>query len=149
MATIRIFIPLFNAREYIIETLKSVKAQTFSDWDCVISDDQSTDGSIEVAKDFIKNDERFKLILNQKHSNVARNWNLSKLNNNSLATKILCSDDVLYPHCLEHQIKILNENSTSAVFSRRDIVLPNGKKLTPNVPIYKNRILFLITLNIT
>ena len=133
----RIFIPLFNAQDYIQETLESVAAQTYSDWDCVISDDKSTDSSVEIVKHFIKNDSRFKLILNEKHLNVAANWNLSKLNNNSLATKILCSDDVLYPNCIEHQLDVLQENKTSAVFSRRDIYFPNGRKITPNTPIYK------------
>jgi hypothetical protein len=70
---------------------------------------------------------------------VASNWNLSKLNNNSVATKILCSDDVLYPTCLENQLKVLKENNTSAVFSRRDIILPNGRKITPNMPKYVKR----------
>ena len=131
LATVRIFIPLFNAQDYVLETLKSVSAQTFTDWDCVISDDKSTDNSVEIVKQYIKEDSRFHLILNEKHLNVATNWNLSKSNNNSVATKILCSDDVIYPNCIEHQLKILEENRTSAVFNRRDILLPNQKKITP------------------
>ena len=63
MATIRVFIPLFNAEDYILETLKSVVAQTFTDWDCVISDDKSTDKSVEIVQNFIKDDSRFKLSL--------------------------------------------------------------------------------------
>jgi len=140
LATVRIFIPLFNAQDYVLETLKSVSAQTLTDWDCVISDDKSTDKSVEIVKQYIKNDSRFHLILNEKHLNVASNWNLSKLNNNSVATKILCSDDVLYPTCLENQLTVLKENNTSAVFSRRDIILPNGRKITPNMPKYVERI---------
>ena len=136
MATIRIFIPLYNAEEYILETLNSVKSQTFQDWDCVISDDKSTDNSVEIVKKFIEGDSRFKLLLNEKHLSVASNWNLSKANNNSLATKILCSDDVLYPHCLEYQIKLLNEYKTSIVFNRRDILLPSGRKISPQTPSY-------------
>jgi glycosyltransferase involved in cell wall biosynthesis len=140
LATIRVFIPLFNAEDHILETLKSVVAQTYTDWDCVISDDKSTDKSVEIVKNFIKDDSRFKLILNEKHLNVAANWNLSKSQNQSTATKILCSDDVLYPNCLKHQFEILTKSKTSAVFSRRDIVFPNGRKITPHVPIYSNSI---------
>jgi hypothetical protein len=62
--------------------------------------------------------------------------NLSKSQNKSIATKILCSDDVLYPNCLKHQFEILSKNKTSAVFSRRDIVFPSGRKITPQIPIY-------------
>ena len=140
LATVRIFIPLFNAQEFILDTLKSVSAQTYTDWDCVISDDKSTDNSVEIVKQYIKNDSRFNLILNEKHLNVASNWNLSKVNNNSVATKILCSDDVLYPNCIEHQLKVLKDNKTSAVFSRRDICLPSGRKITPHTPLYGKRI---------
>ena len=51
-------------------------------------------------------------------------------------SKILCSDDVLYPHCLEHQIKLFNEYKTSIVFNRRDILLPSGRKISPQTPSY-------------
>lgn len=140
MATVRIFIPLFNAQDYIKETLESVVGQSYTDWDCVISDDNSTDKSVEIVKNFIRNDSRFKLILNEKHSNVAFNWNLSKVNNNSVATKILCSDDYLFPNSIAHQLQVLKTNNTSAVFSRREILLPKGRKLIPNMPLYNSRI---------
>jgi glycosyltransferase involved in cell wall biosynthesis len=137
---VRIFIPLFNAQDYVLETLKSISAQTYTDWDCVISDDKSTDNSVEIVENYIKNDSRFHLILNEKHLNVATNWNLSKFNNNSIATKILCSDDVLYPNCIKHQFQILQETKSSAVFSRRDIYFPNGRKITPQILEYGKRI---------
>jgi glycosyltransferase involved in cell wall biosynthesis len=140
LATVRIFIPLFNAQDYILETLQSVVDQTYTDWDCVISDDKSTDNSVEIVKKFIKTDPRFTLILNEKHLNVAANWNLCKKNNVSFATKLLCSDDVLYPNCIAHQLKVLEDNQTSAVFSRRDIVLPSGRKITPHSPLYANKL---------
>ena len=140
MATVRIFIPLFNAQDYIVETLQSVANQTYPDWDCVISDDKSTDNSVEIVQKFIKTDPRFTLILNEKHLNVAANWNLCKKNNGSFATKLLCSDDVLYPNCISHQLKVLEDNQTSAAFSRRDIVLPSGRKITPHSPLYANKL---------
>lgn len=136
MATVRIFIPLFNAKDYIAETLKSVVSQKYTDWDCVISDDESTDNSVEVVQDVIKSDSRFSLILNKRANSVAESWNRSMINNTSFATKIICSDDYMYDFCLQHQMNILKSTDSSAVFSRRTIKLPSGRTFEPSIPKY-------------
>jgi glycosyltransferase involved in cell wall biosynthesis len=72
-----------------------VLQQTFQDWQCVISDDASTDKSVEIAREFEKKDTRFKVLTHEKNVGAANNWNRAKENNNSFATKILCADDYL------------------------------------------------------
>lgn len=140
MATVRIFIPLHNAQDYILETLKSVSSQTFTDWDCVISDDESTDNSVEIVKRYIEGDPRFKLNLFKRANSVAASWNRCLKDNNSIATKLICSDDYMYDICLEHQLRILKINKTSAVFSRRAIKLPSGRTFVPSIPKYGHEI---------
>ena len=56
---VSIIIPNFNKEKYICDTLLSVMNQQYSDWECIIIDDQSTDQSFEKAKQFAKNDIRF------------------------------------------------------------------------------------------
>ena len=85
---VSIIIPLYNKEKFISQTLNSILSQTFQDWDCFISDDKSTDNSVEIVKKFIEGDSRFKLLLNEKHLSVASNWNLSKANNESLKTAV-------------------------------------------------------------
>jgi glycosyltransferase involved in cell wall biosynthesis len=55
---------LFNAENYIEKCLSSIKGQTFEDFKCYITDDLSTDNSVNLVKNFIKNDDRFILIEN-------------------------------------------------------------------------------------
>lgn len=122
--------------------MDSVLQQTFQDWQCVISDDASTDKSIEIAREYEKIDSRFKVLTHDKNVGAANNWNRAKENNNSFATKILCADDYLFKDALKEQLDILQRNQTAIVFSERYIVFPSGKKLHPRLPKYASNISF-------
>jgi len=71
---VSIIVPAFNAEKYVQETLESVIGQTYGNWECIIVNDGSTDGTQAVIESFIKDDPRFTLI-NMKNSGVcvARN----------------------------------------------------------------------------
>ena len=122
--------------------MDSVLQQTFQDWQCVISDDASTDKSVEIAREYEKIDSRFKVLTHEKNVGAATNWNRAKENNNSFATKILCADDYLLKDALKEQVDILQRNQTAIVFSERYIVFPSGKKLHPRLPKYASNISF-------
>ena len=49
---VSIIIPLYNKEHFIIDTLKSIRAQEFENWECIIVDDGSTDGSQKAVTDF-------------------------------------------------------------------------------------------------
>ena len=116
--------------------------QTFRDWQCVISDDASTDKSVEIANEYQAKDTRFKVISHKQNVGAANNWNRAKDDNESFATKILCADDYLYPEALSKQLYILKEADSVIVFSEREVIFPSGKKLHPKLPIYSNKISF-------
>lgn len=92
---VSIVIPVYNCSQYILETLSSVKRQSFKDWECLIVDDCSTDVTVEVVSDFIKNsgDDRFKLFTLKMNSGVskARNVGIEKASGDYVA--FLDSDD--------------------------------------------------------
>lgn len=134
--------PTYNSEKYLRQCLDSVLNQTFQDWECVISDDASTDKTVEIAREYEKKDSRFRVLTHPKNVGAANNWNRAKENNNSFATKILCADDYLMKDTLSHQIKILKQDQNSIVFSERYIVFPSGKKLHPRLPKYASNISF-------
>jgi len=142
ISEILVFVPTYNSEKYLRECLDSVLDQTFQDWECVISDDASTDKSVEIAKEYGKKDSRFKVLTHEKNIGAANNWNRAKENNNSFATKILCADDYLMIDALKEQLDILKRNETAIVFSERYIVFPNGKKFHPRLPKYASNISF-------
>ena len=142
ISEILVFVPTYNSEKYLRQCLDSVLQQTFQDWQCVISDDASTDKSVEIAREYEKLDSRFKVLTHEKNVGAANNWNRAKENNNSFATKILCADDYLFKDALKEQLDILQRNQTAIVFSERYIVFPSGKKLHPRLPKYASNISF-------
>ena len=142
ISEILVFVPTYNSEKYLRQCLDSVLQQTFQDWECVISDDASSDKSVEIAREYEKKDSRFKVLIHGFNVGAANNWNRAKENNNSFATKILCADDYLNPDALSMQLNILKRNKTAIVFSERYIIFPNGRKLHPKLPKYASNISF-------
>ena len=57
-----IIVPAYNAEDFILQCLKSISEQQFADFECIIVNDGSTDGTLSVIEAFIKNDKRFSLV---------------------------------------------------------------------------------------
>jgi glycosyltransferase involved in cell wall biosynthesis len=70
---VSIIIPLYNRENLILETLESIKVQTYSNFECIIVDDGSTDNGIKLVKNFLNDDNRFKLF--ERPSNVKKGGN--------------------------------------------------------------------------
>lgn len=60
--TFSVIVPAYNASRYIARCIESVKAQSFTDFECIIVNDGSTDSTLEVCRSIIANDSRFVLI---------------------------------------------------------------------------------------
>lgn len=70
MCLISIITTSYNYGNYISETIKSVIAQTFTDWELIVVDDFSTDNSVEIIKSFCEKDKRIKLICHNKNKGL-------------------------------------------------------------------------------
>ena len=107
-ALVSIIIPTYNRVDLIGETLKSIIAQTYQHWECIIIDDGSIDGSLELIKSFLKTDSRFKLYCRphnrRKGASSCRNIGLEKATGKYI--QFLDSDDLLMKNKLEEQLKV-------------------------------------------
>lgn len=74
---ISIIVPIYNQQDYIVDTINSIKKQTFTDFECILINDGSTDESQKIIEHEIINDQRFNLI-NRKNEGVsaARNYGI-------------------------------------------------------------------------
>ncbi|KQO20439.1 hypothetical protein ASF10_17330 [Flavobacterium sp. Leaf82] len=135
---VSIIIPSFNRENLIKDTLESVLLQSYSHWECIIVDDGSTDNSVAVIREFIKNDNRFSLYaLEHKGVSYARNHALSKISGEFI--QFVDSDDLLHENKLKDSLAALttNELEHKIVISNfkmfRDIqnLEPPFCKLTP------------------
>lgn len=117
---VSIITPTYNCARFITETIKSVQSQTFTDWEMIISDDCSTDGTYKVIEPYLQSDNRIKYICNEKNSGAAitRNNALKIAKGRWIA--FLDSDDLWMPEKLERQIQFMVSNGYS--FSYHDYV---------------------------
>ena len=130
---VSIIMPSYNTAKYIAETVQSVLAQTYQDWELIIVDDCSTDDTDEVVKPFLS-DSRIRYLKNEKNSGaaVSRNRALREAKGKWIA--FLDSDDLWMPEKLEKQIAFMEENGYH--FSYTDYMeideasKSNGKSVT-------------------
>ncbi|MBN3582537.1 glycosyltransferase family 2 protein [Algoriphagus aestuarii] len=109
---VSILIPNYNKAPYLRECLDSVSAQTYSNWECIVVDDHSTDDSWEILKEYAEKDQRFKIIKRPdflaKGGNVCRNYSL-KIAKGEYCI-FLDSDDVLADYCLYNRMGQIRKN---------------------------------------
>lgn len=107
---ISIIMPSFNCGKFIEETIRSVQAQTYTNWELLFIDDCSTDESVSIVSRLQAEDERIKLFHNKKNCGaaVSRNNALKEAKGRWIA--FLDSDDLWEPTKLEKQVRFMEEN---------------------------------------
>lgn len=109
---VSVIIPVYNQEQYVCECIESVLVQTYQDFEILIIDDGSTDGSLKLCKDTGKMDQRIR-ILTQAHGGVsaARNRGIREAGGKYLF--FLDSDDLIHPKLLETLCKLQEKNGTA------------------------------------
>lgn len=134
---ITIITPNYNCERFIDQTIKSVLAQTYSDWEMIIIDDCSTDNSYQIALEYASKDSRIKVIRNEVNSGaaVSRNNALDIAKGEYIA--FLDSDDLWESDKLEMQLKFMQENNCDFCYSRYDLIDENNASLNKTAKIVK------------
>jgi glycosyltransferase involved in cell wall biosynthesis len=126
MPKISVIIPLYNKGFIISETLQSVLAQTFTDFEIVIIDDGSTDNGFEIVTQI--SDERIKLFQQEnKGAAAARNVGIEKSNGELIA--FLDGDDYWFPNHLETLYKLYNDFPNCGIYGSRYFIKISEKKI--------------------
>lgn len=115
--TVSIITPSFNCAKYIGSTIRSIQAQTYGNWELLITDDCSTDNSRDIVLQYSKKDPRIKLFTLEKNlgAGAARNNSIKEAKGRYIA---FCdSDDCWYSEKLEKQLRFMREKDCSMVYS--------------------------------
>jgi len=114
---VSVITPCYNCAPFIAETIKSVIAQTYTNWEMLIVDDCSTDGSYETALQYAANDKRVKVYRMEQNSGAAacRNKAIELSQGEYLA--FLDSDDLWLPEKLEKQLQFMIKNDADFSFT--------------------------------
>ena len=115
MPEVSIITPVFNSSKFLEETIASVLNQTFTDWEWMITDDKSTDNSVEIIQKI--NDSRIQLILSDKNGGAGHARNLSLKQANGRFITFLDADDFWEPNFLEEMISFMKKENTELAYS--------------------------------
>ncbi|RHO57206.1 glycosyltransferase family 2 protein [Eubacterium sp. AM05-23] len=124
---VSIIMPSWNTDRFIKETIDSVLAQTYTNWELLIVDDCSTNKTDEVVASY--KDERIKYFKNEKNSGAALTRNRAMREAQGEWIAFLDSDDLWMPEKLEHQIKFMNDNGYKLSFTEYEKIDEDSKKL--------------------
>lgn len=109
---VSIIMPSYNTAAYISESIRSVIAQTYSDWELLIVDDCSTDNTDAVIAPFLR-DSRVHYLKNEKNSGAAISRNRALREAKGKWIAFLDSDDLWHPEKLTRQISYMKDNNYS------------------------------------
>jgi len=129
---VSIVMPLYNSQEYLDAAIKSVLSQTYKNFELIIVDDASTDGSLKIVRKYSEKDSRIKLFRLRVNRNSGgdrcANVGISKANGKYLAR--MDADDIAKPERIEKQVEFLEKNpDIFMVGSNAFVIDRKGKKI--------------------
>ena len=126
---VSVIMPCYNMEKFIAYTIESVQRQTYPNWELLIVDDASTDGTAEIVKNHQIQDDRIQFVVKPKHSGIAdtRNQCIKMAKGRFLA--FLDADDIWHPEKLETQLGFMMEKNVGFTYSSYDWIDENGQTL--------------------
>lgn len=122
---VTVSIPVFNGMPYLVDTLDSVKNQTYPNIEIVIVDGGSDPPTLDYLHSIEGSISRVEFL--SRGTPVAVTWSRSCELARGDFIKLLCQDDVLYPRAIQSQVDfLLEQEDANLVFSKRDIIDADG-----------------------
>jgi O-antigen biosynthesis protein WbqP len=139
---VSIVVPVYNAQQFLDDTIQTVLNQTYNDWELLLINDCSTDKSVEAINKYQKKDRRIKLFSNSKNSGAAISRNIGINEAQGRYVAFLDADDLWEPAKLEKQVAFMREKDCAFSFTGYEFAdengVPNGKKVyIPKTITYK------------
>ena len=101
--------PVYNAEKYLIQSIESILSQTYHDFEFIIINDGSNDGTHEILNEYLNKDQRINVI-NKKNGGIAAALNDGILNSRGKYIARMDADDISLPMRLETQLKFMEDN---------------------------------------
>jgi glycosyltransferase involved in cell wall biosynthesis len=131
---ISVVMPVYNAGDFLVEAIESIRNQTYKNFEFIIVDDASIDNSWKILKRFIKKDERIRIFKLEENVGVSQTvkFAIEKTKGSFLAR--MDADDIAHPKRLEKEVNYLLKNSqTVAVGTQCQLINKDGKTIGKKV----------------
>ena len=118
-----------NSEAYIKDAIESVKAQTYKNWELLVVDDGSKDGSRAIVEEYAARDSRIHLLVNPNPIGMPcapRNFGIQSAHGRYIA--FLDSDDMWLPSKLAQQLPMFRDNRTAVVYSDYERIDEHGRR---------------------
>jgi len=123
-----VVVPAYNAEETLAETLEALSAQTFPDWECVVVDDGSVDGTLRLAAAYSDLDPRVRVV-SQENRGTGGAYNTGVQAARGSWVSICSADDVLLPSHLSTMNQAVDRHPGVSIFTCNGYYwLPSGDK---------------------
>jgi glycosyltransferase involved in cell wall biosynthesis len=124
--------PFRNVASYLPQCIEGILAQSHSDFEYVLSDNGSSDGSTAIAEDFSKRDRRIRLVRQSQSLSQVAHYNsaLTQISASSEYCKIVQADDFILPECLERMVLAFEQSAkiglVSSYYLKGDVLRGSG-----------------------
>ena len=127
---VSVVVPSYNNASFIEATMDSILGQTFEDFELVVADHSSSDGTWSLLQPYSA-DPRVRLLQTETGGGAPRNWDRVTAAARGELLKLVCGDDIIYPDCLRDQVAAMDANpSVVLVAAQRDLIDARGGILT-------------------
>jgi glycosyltransferase involved in cell wall biosynthesis len=128
-------IPIYNGEGFITQTLQSVLAQEYKDYKLIISDNASTDGTVEIAQGMLSSSPtHYEILTSETNIGMCPNWNKITRHADAKYILLLGADDLIYPEFLSMAVNILEQNvDCGYVSTSSDVVNETGQILAHGI----------------
>ena len=127
---VTVAIPVYNGGRWIQQTIESVLNQTYDDFELVISDNRSTDNTVEICESFAKQDARVRIHQNESNIGAALNFNKAYDLSRAAYFKWASSNDLLAPTMLEKCVDILDSHPDAAIAAPKTQIIDENNEIT-------------------
>lgn len=132
---VSIIMASYNSEKWINETIESVQAQIYTNWELLITDDASADGTVEKALAKAREDSRIQVFRSQINQGAAKTRNNSLSHAKGRYIAFLDSDDLWTAEKLEHQLAYMEQHGYAMCYTDYDIISGDGEyRKTIQVP---------------
>lgn len=131
MPRVSIGVPVYNGERYIAETLDSLLAQTYKDFELIICDNASTDGTQQICRTYVERDTRVRYVRNAENIGASKNYMLALELSSGEYFRWANSDDLFAPEGLARCVEILDrEPSVVLAYPKTKLIDERGKVIS-------------------